>query len=251
MRFLKQVTYGSLYLIVFALVGLGVYKVYFYETPTCFDGILNQNELSVDCDGTCIPCEIKNAKLETQTISVMRAGEGRVTVLAKVVNPINYNATFEYKINILGTFNTSLQSLSGASSINEESERYIVIPGIALNKDDVSKATIEITNAKWDEDSTTKLPEVELRNLQTVVTDDGARITGRAFNDSLDIIKRVRVTALLLDLGESVLGASAVDVQNIGVAQEKAFTVFFPELDAELGQSEVETKIFSEIIQSP
>jgi len=87
--------------------------------------------------------------------------------------------------------------------------------------------------------------------LQTVVTDDGARITGRAFNDSLDIIKRVRVTALLLDLGESVLGASAVDVQNIGVAQEKAFTVFFPKLDAELGQSEVETKIFSEIVQSP
>jgi len=251
MRFFKQLGYGSLYLLIFTLIGSGIYWAYFYTIPTCFDNIQNQDELGVDCDGSCVACDIKNAVLSTTDVDVLHAGDGKITLLTKIDNPINYNATFEYKIDIFGSFGTPLHSIVGESSVNPNSGRYIVIPGVTFDKNDVSKATVEIINATWVENFDTEFFAVEIKNPETVITGNEAKVTGKVFNGSLDLVRRARVTVLLTNQQNEIISASAVDINNVGVSEEREFKVFFPSIEGlGLELAPIRTRIFSEIIPS-
>jgi len=228
MRISKQLLYGFMYLLVFSLVGLAVYRIYFYEAPTCFDNIQNQKETAVDCGGPCVSCVIKNAQLEKNEVDILNAGDGKITLLAKIKNPIDYSAVFEYKIDVIG----------------------IVIPGLALNSKDVSRVVIEVLDTKWNEKADERLPNVKLENSGIVFTDDEIRISGMLTNNSLDLTERARVTAILLNNESVILSASAVDVTNIRPSGEKSFTIFFPKISGtEFNQELIQSAIFTEIIR--
>lgn len=51
--FWRRVQYGLGYLTVLAAVSTGVYFMYVYQTPTCFDRDKNGTEIGVDCGGVC------------------------------------------------------------------------------------------------------------------------------------------------------------------------------------------------------
>ena len=249
MRISKQLLYGFMYLLVFSLIGLAVYRIYFYVAPTCFDNIQNQKETAVDCGGPCVSCIIKNAQLEKNEVDILNAGDGKITLLAKIKNPIDYSAVFEYKIDVIG-FGVSLHSEIGTSSVNPNGERYIVIPGLALNSKDVSRVVIEVLDTKWNEKADERLSNVKLENSGIVFTDDEIRISGMLTNNSLDLTERARVTAILLNDESVILSASAVDVTNIRPSGEKSFTIFFPKISGtEFNQELIQSAIFTEIIR--
>ena len=250
MRFLKQLGYGSIFLLILGSVGAGIYRVYFYEAPTCFDNIKNQDESEADCDGSCISCELKNAKLGTNAVSIIEAGGNKTTLMTVVSNPVNYSVNFEYRINVLGKFGTSLYAVNGFSSVGPRGERYIVIPGIGIPTSDAEKANIEIIKMSWSEDEGARPRSVNVTDVETTLVDGSIRVTGKLFNDSLDIIERARATAIIRDKDGNVLSASAVDVMGVGVSREKAFTVFFPKLDLEVEIEETDTQVFGEVTPS-
>lgn len=51
--FWRRVQYGLGYLSFLTAICTGVYFVYFYQEPTCFDGVQNGSEIGVDCGGVC------------------------------------------------------------------------------------------------------------------------------------------------------------------------------------------------------
>lgn len=51
--FWRRVQYLTGVFVLFAIVGVGVYYGYFYESATCFDGQQNGEERGVDCGGAC------------------------------------------------------------------------------------------------------------------------------------------------------------------------------------------------------
>ena len=53
----KQFFYGIIYLVIFGLIGAGIYFALTSKEATCFDGIQNQNEEGVDCGGSCNTCK--------------------------------------------------------------------------------------------------------------------------------------------------------------------------------------------------
>jgi len=249
MRLLKQLAYGLLYFFIFSVLGSVIYGGYFYETPTCFDDIQNQEELGIDCDGECIACELKNATLRTSEVNILQAGEGKITLVTKIDNPVNYGAVFEYKIDVIGKFGNLLQRIDGESSANPRSSRHIVVPGLQFDIDDTSRAFVETNNVKWSEGEGEELLIVEIIGAATSINENDIRVTGGALNRSIDLIKRARITALLVDEEGYTVSASAVDVINIGVSEEKSFTIFFPKLeDTEPASGQIHTEIFGEVM---
>ena len=249
MRILKQLIYGSIYLSILAVVVIGVYRFAVYVAPTCFDNIQNQGETAVDCDGTCISCALKNAKLNTTEPVFLPAGEDRLTVLAEVMNPGELGAVFEYRIDILGSFGGILTSIDGVSLIAPMGRRLIVIPGANLNPGDAENATIDILEIKWDRGVKVSVPAIEARSVETQIAGGGLTVTGEVVNLSGEIIEAARVTALLLDGEGDILSASATQIRNIRVNDSVSFKIFFPVIDElSLQAVEFQTKVFPEVV---
>ncbi len=51
--FWRRVQYGTGYFLTLTSIILGVYFLFFYQAPTCFDMKMNGEELAVDCGGAC------------------------------------------------------------------------------------------------------------------------------------------------------------------------------------------------------
>lgn len=251
MRFLKQIFYGIFYLCVLTAIIFGVYKLYFYKSPTCSDGLLNQNETSVDCGGECISCELKNATLNVETMSVMRAGDGKVTFIGFVKNQSDYSAVFEYEVRLVGEFDAPLiYSTKGISSIGPFGDRPIVIPGINAEILDVSTMDMEILKTEWNTEPGVGIQELGIVNVETVIVGDSIRVTGRILNDSPDSVKRARITALITDEYGSPYAASAVEISDIRPSDERPFTVFFPKEFVGVESDQLYTDVFAEIVRS-
>jgi hypothetical protein len=51
--FWRRIQYGAGFTTFCSLVGTLIYFGFFYTPANCFDGFLNNNELGVDCGGSC------------------------------------------------------------------------------------------------------------------------------------------------------------------------------------------------------
>jgi len=62
-----------------------------------------------------------------------------------------------------------------------------------------------------------------MQDTETIIAEGVARVTGKVSNRSLDLIRHVRVTALILNSRNEILSASAVDINNVGVGTRVLF----------------------------
>ena len=252
MRLLKQIIYGSLYLAILAVVFGGVYRFTVYVAPTCFDNTQNQDETAVDCDGSCISCALKNAKLGTTEPVLLPAGDDRVTVLAEVTNQGELGATFEYRVDIVSSFGGILASFNGTSFIAPMDRRYIVIPGANLNPGDAASSTIDILGIEWDSEDKVLVPGIVTSRFETQITEGELVITGEVSNLSGEIIEVARVTAVLFSEEGDILSASASQIRSIRIRDSAPFKIFFPTIDElSLRDSKFQTKVFSEVVPVP
>jgi len=248
MRLLKQLTYGILFILIPVGIVSGIYIFKSFEAPTCFDSIRNQNEVDVDCGGECTECETKDAKLNIEDSVFFKAGDGQVTLVNNIENPINRGALFEYNINLFGSFGGVIQSIEGASSIEPSGQRYIVLPGINIDRADIERAELEVTRIKWNDDSKLRTLLLEQSGTQTVLENNQAKIVGNLTNISNEIVETARITALLFDEDGKIVNASSAELKNISVLDKTPFTIFLPLEGASSSQAPIRTRIFSEII---
>ena len=52
-RTVKQIVIIIFFLAIVFVIGFLFYKVFLEHSPTCFDGIQNQGEIGIDCEGPC------------------------------------------------------------------------------------------------------------------------------------------------------------------------------------------------------
>lgn len=85
----KQATYLSAALLfIIVLVGLPVYYLFIHKTPDCYDNILNQDEVGVDCGGLCdkvCPLDAQPPIIHWQRF--FKVLPGFYTVVVNVENP--------------------------------------------------------------------------------------------------------------------------------------------------------------------
>ena len=229
MRILKQLLYGSLYVAIFVVIVGGIYFVYLRPIETCSDNIQNQDEIGVDCGGSCISCELENERLMSSDVKVLPSGEGQVTLVAGVESENTaFIAKIDYSFEIFGKFGGMVSSITGKSSVIEGSPRYIIAPGIQSSEKDISRATFKITNYEWQSPDEQDIYIIDIKDRKTTTHKDTIEINGVVSNESSFSIPTLRISALVFDKDNNLIGASATEVSNLQIGGSKKFRVFFP-----------------------
>ena len=229
-RSLKQLIFGSIYLVILILIAGGIYFFYLKPAPSCFDSKQNQKETGIDCGGPCIPCELKGLSLITEEVKVFPAGKNQATVLAKVRNPSqNFSAKFSYQFELGGGLLGQSRELRGKKVIAPQATKYIVVPGLPIDAKDIRSGNLKITELNWEED-----PHL-IRDIrvvkQTNIDKNRVTVTGLLSNNSATNFPILNLAALLFDKEGGILNASVTRLEKVHPFSQKQFIFFFPEVE--------------------
>lgn len=251
-RIVKQLLYGFFHLGIFALLLFVFYFLLLRPAPTCIDNKQNQGEEAIDCGGPCEACAIKKLKpLQALPLQLFDAGDGRTTVLIQMqnLNP-NYGArSFRYAMRFADREGTELLTSTRTATIYAGELRGIVIPTLAIDFKKISKSSVVVDNVTWESSATLVRPEVQTRELKTVVGagDKFASVEGLVQNNSPYALGKVAVNAALLDREGLYVNASRTSIENVPAFSERSFKIAIP--ITEVGKDALDpdrTRIFIE-----
>lgn len=192
----------------------------FYKSPTCTDGVRNQNEQGVDCGGSCP--YLCTADEEPPTVLFTKAipsGEGRFDVVALVENK---NATaaakdVPYTITIYGFGQSLIQRVSGTFDLPPAGIVPVFVPGIASGKQAVETSFLSIDGSalKWYAlpGDPRLLPGVS--DIELAGSTGSPRVTATLSNSDVAPMDNVRVISIIRDASGNAVGASQTLVRTI------------------------------------
>ncbi len=248
-RFSKRLGFGLLYLSILGAIGFGIYYFFFRPEPSCFDNRLNQEESEVDCGGPCIPCEVRGLSLEQRPVQVIPVGENQITLVAEITNPSpDYSAFFSYRFEVSSKVGGQLGEFQGKSFIGAGQIKYLVVPRIETDPDDLSRVNLLISSLGWNLSPILASYQLRVEEPITIVEGSRFKVSGKLVNNSASASPELRLVTIILNKEEEIIAASSSLISNVGAFSEKQFTVFLPlPLSGKIPPlSELETKIFWE-----
>ena len=238
-RTIKQLIYGSLYLVILGLLGWGIYGLV-KPTASCFDQKLNQDEEEVDCGGaSCIVCAILHLKpIEVKPLILFPVGDQMTTLLEFRNANATYGASsFAYTVTLYDAQGTILASRRNTSFIYPTEIKYLFGSGYGVDSQKVAKGVvmIEPETMEWKPLNEFSLPRVIRRSI--VVEKDpiknDAIIRGTLVNDNSFLIPRATIVGIASDAFGLPLGASQTVIQNVAPQEEAAFRIVIPDAGRE------------------
>ena len=229
----KQISIGLIYLLIFALLGAGVYFFFFKTKPTCFDGLQNQGEGGIDCGSPCAAsCEHLTIKdLKTEWVKIVKYKEGFFDLAARIENP-NPNfglAQFKYTFKIFDGAGNILKEKSGSSFVLPGQSKYLIENNLALEK---NPAKAELLIEKIDFSSWQKT-EIQAPNLfvkskefKSLENRSGvSQASGVLKNSSVFDLDAVWISILLFDPQKNIIGLSQTQARTVLAGEERYFSV--------------------------
>jgi hypothetical protein len=221
----KQALYLTGIIIFFLLViGLPLYFIFFHKQPTCYDNILNQDEVETDCGGACdkvCPSEAQKPIVHWQRF--FQVTPGVYTVVASIENPNIkvYSSGVPYRFRLIDA--------DGAVVGDREGEAFL-LPNNTFPIFESNLITGERRPVRMDfefvADPVWQKKAYELANL--VVIDQ--RLSGIATSTSSTstprvdatlqseadyLVKNVSVVAVVYDHDNNAIGASRTVIDQI------------------------------------
>lgn len=213
-RFLKQLLFALLFLVIFGGGGFWIYKAT-RPVMTCFDKIQNQEEEGVDCGAVCGNVCLSSLKpIEARNSYLFKVketgGEFDYDALFRVSNP---NAEFgaawvNYELTLFDNQNQVLRQKPGRFYILPGQTKYIYEPALKT-KVLATRVELKTSVASWE-----KLAGVFGEDVKFVVKSKSylvgdrpgifSRVSGVIFNASDFDVDRVEVVAVLFKDNEPV-----------------------------------------------
>jgi len=201
-----------------------------YKTPTCTDGIQNQEEQGIDCGG---PCPYLCTALEQPPVvlftKVLRNADGRTDVIAMVENK-NANAAAKnvpYTITLYGVGNVFIQKVDGTLDLPPRTTEPVYVSGVVSGNQKVTSAFLDINSSspQW------YFMPSDLRVVPTVLdtsrssTVSGSRIDATLSNPSVTPLVNVEAIIFVYNANKDVIAASRTIVPSIA-SQGQATATF-------------------------
>lgn len=243
-RLAKQLFYGAGYLTVFFLIVFAIYLVWFKPAPTCYDGRRNQNEIGIDCGGSCPACEIKTLiPLETSWLKYFPA-DNQTVVAAEIKNSnINYAAdSFSYAIDIYDNNGAKIKSLIKNSFIYAGEIKYLV-ELVEFNNKNIKEIKISFSDISWKLNEEFKKPTAQLREIKT----ESAAVSGFLTNNNAFRLSKIRIFGFLYSQYGILISASKTELENVSAFEEKFFKINFPKNLSGIDPNK--TKVYAEAIK--
>lgn len=221
----RQLAY--LFLVVGTLVVLAAYPVYrtfIYHVPSCFDGIKNQDEIGVDCGGSCkAVCSFSVTPLVVEWSRFFKVSDGTYDLAAYVENR-NTNAGIArigYTFELYDANSNLIGTRKGGVYVNPSEQFVVYEPNIKVGDSLPAKVFFEFDkDPRWIQGTPTQQPlAVKSRTLSDPY--GSPRLEATIANDSIDTLSNVNLIAVVYDSSKNAVAASETVLDTIGKGEEK------------------------------
>ena len=225
----RQISYLFSAVLVIALIVGGIY---WWTRPaaTCFDGVLNQDEVGVDCGGQCERiCPMALLPLKTLWSRAVAITPGMYNAVALIENP-NSQAEIKdlnYRFKLLDSAGQVLLTREGKINIGTDEKIVIFEGGLAPVAGEIARAFIEFPNdPKW-------LPKVEERPLLRVsqksfIANETPKLEAIITNESVLDLENVQVVTVLSDAEGNIISTSATVLERLARLSSYGLTFTWP-----------------------
>jgi hypothetical protein len=215
-RIILSLIFGTLII----LVGLPVF-FFFYRSPSCSDGRKNGDETGIDCGGTC------QKLCPADTLPIISKGDAQVfkvgsTTFAVAVQAENPNINSEilraqYLFKIYEASSTVPIKLIEGDTYVPKAGKFAVFEGpFELGESMPTRATFE-----WKEKSIiwntnrNPLPALVVEDKFLINEDSEPRLTAEIYNQGLDKVSNIELTAIISDQMGNMIGASKTFIDSL------------------------------------
>ena len=251
-RLSKQLVIALIFLFILSSFGFLIY--YFTRpAPSCFDGIQNQSEKGIDCDGPCLPCEFKELEeVEVLWTEALPTQENFYDLIAQFKNPNqNYGSGYiPYQFKLYDAQNNQVGQFSGITFILPNQTKYLVQMKVA-STGLVSKAELSFDKFEWQKLEDYQPPQlvIQQKEYRLLPGEEVGFSQARAIliNKSNFDFDKIDIDILLFDSSRRLLALNATEVRTLLSGQERDFlTTWFREISGLVTfvEMEAETNIF-------
>lgn len=237
-RLLKQFLYGLFYFTILGAIGFGVYWGYFRPAPSCFDGVLNQNEEEIDCGGACEDCALgRLVPLRFDPVQLFHAGDFGTTIFLQFRNSnTTYGASsFNYELNLYNSSGVVIYSQKDKSFIYPGETKALILPAVEVDFIDILRSEVKISGVSWIKAEEFPRPEIAAKDIIFKIDGERAVISGVVSNNSPFLISKAIVGGIVVAKNGIYINASNTSVMDIAAFSEKQFQIFVPVLKTDIG----------------
>lgn len=222
----RQVSYTLLILaVVFLVVGASLYVS--KDAPSCSDGKKNQDEIAIDCGGSCKKvCSEETTDLVTRWVRVFKVKEGVYDIAARVDNPNIFGIEeLAYHFKLYDENNVLVREARGTTFVNPDQSFIILATGVATGFQVPVKGFVEFAGqTPWLRYTEYKRPTFAVKDKE-LTTNPLPRLSVHLGNESLFDTKDIEVVAVILDENGNAIGASRTFVDRL--VQDTTKEIFF------------------------
>ncbi|HUD09163.1 MAG TPA: hypothetical protein VMQ48_03685 [Candidatus Saccharimonadales bacterium] len=230
-RTIKRLTIVVAYIVIFGLVGTGLYFL-FRTKPTCTDKIQNQGETGVDCGGPCAACaEMPKAEsLKVVEKAIVPGETGKYDALVKIVNPNSLfgSAKFDYSFNLLDGAGKIIAKSAGSNFVLPGQTKYILAFNIPS---DVKPESLdfEISSFEWSKFSQFEEPDITVYAKEFSLASGGesgfARLTAKMKNQSGFDFHEISAAVVIRGGDGSPIAINQTNFNDVRAGEEREINV--------------------------
>lgn len=227
----KQIIIGAFYILLFVLVGAGIYYSVAYQTPSCFDNIKNQDEENVDCGGSCAQGCIPLFDVEVISADALPLGGGYYDLVGKIRNPNpNFGVpVLRYRFELKDADGNIAAQKEGATFLLPNSPKYLIENNFQTSAK-IASATLKIeplnkSNIRLLDDY--KPVELFIKDRRFEIFSQpglAAQATGVAQNKTAYDFEKVNVNIILFDDNKTIVGAAKSEIKTLTAGEERYFS---------------------------
>jgi Mg-chelatase subunit ChlD len=227
--FWRRVQYGFGYLAFLGLISTGVYFMYFYAAPTCFDNKQNGEEIGIDCGGNSCTriCAVSVRQPSVVWAKSFAVLPGQYNAVAYVDNTNPVAGTPELKYTFTLTDDAGVITERSGSTVLPPHSTYPIFEGRIDTKGRIPTATtLKLQSPELWLPALPNLSQFKTVDLKLVEADARPQLNVKMENTSLDEAKSVEVVATIFDSKGVALTASQtfVDLFPGRVQKDLVFT---------------------------
>lgn len=218
--FQHQFVYALGVLVIFALVGFGIWFAYFHQAPSCFDGAMNGDETGVDCGGSCATlCEAPTVTaLWARSVEV---APGVYHAVAMVQNPLTNAGTLSlpYKFSLYDADNVLVAERASTMFLYPGDVVPLFEPDIGTGNRIPARTLIDFGPAVWEKMDRPETPIViDSQNLDQTAL----RLDATVENTTALPVNTFSLTALLYSADGTLIAASQTNIPVLNARAQKA-----------------------------
>ena len=240
----KQILYISLFSMLVIIVSAPViYFKFIKKTPTCFDGVLNQDERNVDCGGVCQKICLDEAKpIVVQFERFFESAPGVFMAVAQVEN-VNQQAHVKkapYAFRVYDKEGVLLEERKGVAFIPPSATFPILEYSIYAGERIPAKVSFYFEdNLLWEKGNIV-LPKIELVNQSFTEGESSVALRADVVSKEVYAIKNLKAIALIYDTKNNVRRSSSTVIAELGPKGKSEFAFMWNEaFDFEVGKADI------------